>query len=341
MFKSNNSINKTMLDRSDLAARLTYHGGIQHELRMQNGKERALRRALIHSYQGCTIQLDDGREFRALMNPVKNSEDKDIKQLSIPYKDIQLNDIPHGKTIDGRVTIGIKPGDVFVWKETNTHWLVFLEFIEEDAYFRAQVIRCDQWIMIDGTKYWCHVRSALEATLDWKTQNSIIRNNPNYHLIMYITRNQQTDDYFHRFSKIKVGQVENTWEGGEHFKNWEIISRNPYAGDGVLALYLKEDYSNTIAEAEADAQQQVPPPPEQDMSLPYIDAPKEVEIYSTFTAILHNVSDLSGSWSISNTKAKIVENLNDSVQIKVVTGKSGTFDIKYGDLIHTVKILPA
>jgi hypothetical protein len=31
-----------------------------------------------------------------------------------------------GKTSEGEMDINIKPGDVFIWKETNTHWLVYL-----------------------------------------------------------------------------------------------------------------------------------------------------------------------------------------------------------------------
>jgi len=31
----------------------------------------------------------------------------------------------------------MKPGDVFTWKETNTHWLAFLQILNEKAYFRS------------------------------------------------------------------------------------------------------------------------------------------------------------------------------------------------------------
>jgi len=37
-------------------------------------------------------------------------------------------------------------GDVFEWKETGTHWLVYLQALEEDAYFRSEIRRCDQEI---------------------------------------------------------------------------------------------------------------------------------------------------------------------------------------------------
>lgn len=61
-----------------------------------------------------------------MINPDKNKPAYDNKILSIPYKDICLNMPRIGKAIEGEIPIDIKPGDVFVWKETDTHWLVYL-----------------------------------------------------------------------------------------------------------------------------------------------------------------------------------------------------------------------
>jgi hypothetical protein len=111
---------------------------------MINDKLRGLKKALLYSYQAATAILTDGREFRCLINPDKNKPAYDNKMLSIPYKDICLNKPRVGKTTEGEEEIGIKTGDVFTWKETDTHWLVYLEYIEEDAYFRSEIRRCDQ-----------------------------------------------------------------------------------------------------------------------------------------------------------------------------------------------------
>jgi len=55
-----------------------------------------------------------------------------------------LNDAAGGvKTSEGLTKIDIKPGSVFEWVETKTKWLVYLQFLEEDAYFRAEIRRCD------------------------------------------------------------------------------------------------------------------------------------------------------------------------------------------------------
>jgi hypothetical protein len=56
---------------------------------------------LLYSYQAATAILEDGREFRCLINPDKNKPAYDNKIISIPYKDICLNKPMVGKTTEG------------------------------------------------------------------------------------------------------------------------------------------------------------------------------------------------------------------------------------------------
>ena len=44
------------------------------------------------------------------------------------------------------------------------------------------------------------------------------------------------------------------------------------------------------------------------------------------------------AWEISNKKAKIVSTTETTATIKILVGKSGTFDLSYGDLTKTVQI---
>ena len=99
-----------------LKTRIDYYGGFEQEQRMNADKLRSLRRALWYSYQGQTAVLADGREFRCLINHDKLKEDYDDKIISIPYEDVCLN-LP---TPEKYSYIGMKVGDVFTWKETNT-----------------------------------------------------------------------------------------------------------------------------------------------------------------------------------------------------------------------------
>ena len=135
-----------------LNKRLQYQGGNQ-EQRFINDKLKSLKKALLYSYQAATATLSDGKEFRCLINPDKNKPAYDNKILSIPFKDICLNEPRVGKTSEGEIDINLAPGDVFTWKETNTHWLIYLRYLEEDAYFRSEIIRCRYSLNINGKDY--------------------------------------------------------------------------------------------------------------------------------------------------------------------------------------------
>ena len=136
----------------NMKARLKYAGGNQQE-RMNKDKLNSLRKALLYSYQAATAILSDGREFRCLINRNKLSTDLDDKILSIPFKDICLNAERIGTTTEGMVDTNIKEGDIIEWKENGSHWLVFLQRLEETAYFRADLRRCRYEISLDN-----HVR---------------------------------------------------------------------------------------------------------------------------------------------------------------------------------------
>ena len=96
----------------NLNKRLNYRGNNQQN-RMISGKLASLKRALLYSYQAATAILEDGREFRCLINPDKLKTNYDDKIISIPFEDICLNSDKIEKTSEGIQPIGIKTGDVF------------------------------------------------------------------------------------------------------------------------------------------------------------------------------------------------------------------------------------
>ena len=119
----------------NLQTRLQYKGGEKQLDRMKHSKVNTLKRALLYSYQSQTAILSDGREFRCLINKDKTKLYSDDKIISIPFDDICLNEkeltgVPIGeyKTSEGTQIIGMKPGDIFTWKDTNTDWIVYLQF---------------------------------------------------------------------------------------------------------------------------------------------------------------------------------------------------------------------
>lgn len=321
-----------------LNKRLQYQGGNQ-EQRFINDKLRGLKKALLYSYQAATATLSDGKEFRCLINPDKNKPAYDNKILSIPYKDICLNAPRVGKTSEGEIDIDIKPGDVFTWKETNTHWLVYLEYIEEDAYFRSEIRRCDQEVKIEDNSYWVYIRGPVETSIEWNQKAGIEWNTLNYSLVMYITADETTNNYFERFKTIKVLDPRYNKE-----KTWQVVGVDPYYGDGIIQVFLDEYFENSIADAVA-AEKPAETGKENpvDETAAYIDGPTEVQQYSKAYYEIHNAEE--GHWYLKWKDEE--QDLKSSLKIiplNISIGELGTFTLIYriqgqNDITLNVKIV--
>ena len=322
-----------------LNKRLRYQGGNQQE-RFIKDKLNSLKKALLYSYQAATATLADGREFRCLINPDKTKPAYDNKIISIPYKDVCLNKPRVGKTTEGEEQIGMKPGDVFTWKETNTHWLVYLEAIEEDAYFRSEIRRCDQQVEINKTKYWVYLRGPVETSIEWTQKSQIEWNTLNYSLVMYITADQNTNEYFERFKTIKVIDPRYNKE-----KTWQIVGVDPYYGDGILQIFLDEFFENSIADAVAAEKQkqtsQVNPTNE---TAALISGPTEVQQYSKAYYEIQNAEN--GHWYLSwKGQEQDLKSSNKIIPLNVSIGELGVFTLIYridgqDDITLDVKIIP-
>ena len=306
-----------------LNKRLQYQGGNQ-EQRFINDKLRSLKKALLYSYQAATAILSDEREFRCLINPDKNKPAYDNKILSIPYKDICLNKPRVGKTTQGEQEIGIKPGDVFTWKETNTHWLVYLEYIEEDAYFRSEIRRCDQEVKIENNSYWVYIRGPVETSIEWAQKSGIEWNSLNYSLIMYITADEITNNYFNRFKVIKIIDPRSNTE-----KSWQVVGVDPYYGDGIIQVFLDEFFENSIADAVAAqkaAETSETEPISKDAA--YINGPTQVKQYSKAYYEIRNAEN--GHWYLKWKNYE--QDLNSSLKIvplEISIGELGVFTLIY------------
>ena len=307
----------------NMKARLQYMGGNQQE-RMNKDKLHSLKKALLYSYQAATAVLSDGREFRCLINRNKLSLDLDDKILSIPFKDICLNADKVGTTTEGQVETGIKEGDVIEWKENGSHWLVFLQRLEETAYFRADLRRCRYEITLDnGKKYWGYIRGPVEQSMVWMQSSGNYFNKLNYTLVMYLTKNEETLDYFHRFSKITING-----------RPWEVQAVDDMSTPGILEIALKETFSNT---PETDIDKAVKESINIDIvdvkEETYIHGPAEIYPYDVKTYELKNYQWKAGTWTIENeSRPKMVSLTNveeTSVIINVLTGRSGSFTLVY------------
>ena len=128
-----------MLDK--MKSRLDYRGGKDQIDRMNSDKLKSLESAMKYSYQSATINiLPQQCLCKCLINPDKLSMDVDNKILSIPYYD------------------EIREGSVIWWSETDSYWLVYLQHLEETAYFRASLRRCRNQVELNGgKKYWVYI----------------------------------------------------------------------------------------------------------------------------------------------------------------------------------------
>lgn len=326
MLKYDEYVNETVSGLDNLKTRLEYQGGITAEGRFQKDKLESLRKSLLYSYQAETAVIND-KMFRCLLNPNKQKADYDCKILSIPYEDICLGEYneetaevsfkePDGITSKRMVSTDIKAGEVFLWKETNTHWLVYLQFLEEDSYFRGEVYKCEEEpIEINGKKYYIYIRGPVETTIQWRQKGNISWNNINYSLIMYITKNEDTLDYFHRFKQVKIGK-----------NMWEVKTVDPYAADGIIEVCLGEWYNNEFAE-----EQEKPIEPDEGADKPPIPRIEGPKIVNPFDIVKYTIIGFNkGQWSISNNKkANFIKSEGDVITIEVITGKSGKFDLTY------------
>ena len=277
------------LDR--MKQRMEYDGG-DVDGRLVKAKFKSFHAAL-KSYQGEWITFND-KIHRCLINADKLKEDYDIKMISVGFD------------------ANIKEGDVFLWNRTNTHWLVYLQQHSEEAYFRAQIRKCSYQIDIDGTLYWMSVTGPAEKSIEWATQHNIAYNKLNYTAILYITKNEVTNEYFNRHKKIK-------FDG----HNWTVAVVDRYSQDAVLEVVLEEDFNNSFAEEESTPEIIIP-----DETLPYIDGPREIRVYDT--SVVYSIKNMSnGSWLVNSSKVKIVNSDSSMCEIDVLTGKSNSFKLSY------------
>ena len=193
-----------------------------------------------------------------------------------------------------------------------------------DAYFRADIRRCNHEAEIDGRKYSVYARGPVENSLNWKKGNLEMYNELNYTLIMYITKDEFTLDYFERFKKIKIDN-----------KPWEVQAVDTMSSVGIIEVALKETFSNTLEEEMKDAETETNG--NQEAGLPHIVGSTIVYPYETYSYSIDGLTN--GVWSVDNMKlVKINEFNNIEISISIKTGRSGNFTLSYISGSQTVEL---
>lgn len=274
--------------------RIQYAGGVMDN-RVDKSKLHSMQMALQNSYQAEWITLNDN-QYRCLINPDKLKEDYDQKVISIEH------------------SAGMKEGDVFYWDRTDTHWLVYLQQHSESAYFRAQIRRCNYEIEVNKHKYWVYLRGPVETALVWRQKHNIEFNDLNYSLLIYVTKNEETLDFFKRFQILKI-------DG----HRWRVAATDIFSQGSIIEVYLEEFFDNSLEEEQIKKEPIIFGEEE-----PYIDGPQFVEPYQTeIKYSLANNLNATGAFLVSSKKVKIVNSDNNSCIINVVSGKAGEFKIIY------------
>lgn len=201
--------------------RLNYQGGNQ-EQRMIKDKYNSFQKSLLYSYQSVDIKRDEEeKSYKALINPDKLKPDYDDKILSVDFK------------------YNYKPGDIFYWVGTNTHWLVYLRQLTEDAYFRGEIKRCKyklQWIndKKQEVSTWAYIRGPVETKVEFIQKKGISLDVPNWTLDIYIPASDENKKKFkERYEKFYF----------DH-KCWEVQVIDSVSIDGVIQIEALEYYNN-------------------------------------------------------------------------------------------------
>lgn len=317
-----------------LKKRINYDGGPMQEQRMNLDKLRSLKKALWYSYQAQTAILTDNREFRCLINHDKLKEDYDDKIISIPYDDICLNAAALELPTDVEQHIGMKVGDTFTWKETDTRWIIIQEILEENAYFRGTIRKAEDEVIINGHPYYGYLGKWSKEAL-WHTKGLNSWSEMGYEVVLYITKNEETEDFFHRFKKVMISN-----------RLWEVQMVNDITSDTMLIIYLKETFTNEFEPVdnnntiENNSQEETENENNELNIEPIIIGQ---DIVSPFDSVVYTIENAeNGHWELSNTKAKIINETEYSIDISIISAKSGNFEIKYvrdNDILATKTVV--
>ena len=335
-----------MLDKTTLRTRLNWHGGVQQIDRMNKDKLRSLQAALWYSYQGCNIKLSDGRIFRALINVDKLKPDYEDKVLSIPFKARRIDEETLQLDKNGEEeVVGIQPGDTFIWLSNSpdipdTKWLVYLQNMEETAYFRAELRECNQMVQIDGKEYIAWFKGPDQDEIEWHKKGSFEWNGLSYSRVMYITRDENTLRIFKRFEQFYFDENDNLIHNPEkkgHKDRWEVQAVNQVYGDGIIRVAFKEYFGETVPLPDPEPEIEVPENAEE--LPPEIIGKDEVYPYDRVDYVI-SVPIEGATWSVDNLKLVQIREQDDpnKLSLYIKTGKKGTFTITYGDLTKVIQI---
>ena len=318
-----------------MASELAMHGGFPQQERMVRDKRKSLDKATLYSYQAVRVRkiqdkdlsmVEKGPLARALINPDKTKFDYDDKILSIGFE------------------YEFEPGDVFEWDRTNSYWLITLQDLNEIAYFRAEIRRCDytiNWLDDEGNeqKSYVAVRGPVETKINFIQKHGISVDEPNYSLHILLPRNEKTMKAFQRYSKFYLKDADSP----DDSICWRVEATDSISTKGILEITAVEYYANETEDdvekglVGAYIEKNVEPEvnPTEDIVGPTFIKPKlEYEYYV-------EAKNTNGDWFIDSNKKLpvILEKFTTprnipGVKVKWTSSQSGSFTLWFGEEGH-------
>ena len=303
---------------NNLASRLEAAGGPSQQSRMVRDKRRSLDRAVLYSYQGAFIKnIKEENQYRALINPDKLKQDYDDKIVSVGFE------------------AGFESGDIFEWVGTNTYWLIYLQDLNEVAYFRGEIRRCSyeiSWLDENGDKHstYAAIRGPVETKINYIQKHQISVDTPNYSLNILMPLTEETKAYFKRYATFYL-------QGDEVC--WRVEAIDWISTPGILNVVGVEFYAN---EAEDDIANGIAGglvAKKIDSSTPedIIQGPGFIKPQKQYTYTLLN-TNIAGEWSWDQSLP--IQSVVNSTELKIKWMKnySGQFELKYGEHTKTIVV---
>lgn len=332
----------TIIANTSLPQRLHIHGGFDQQSRMVHDKKRTLDRVLNFSYQGANVRKIHSKDVgpnkdwtkltphpmvRALINPDKTKMDYDDKIISIPYE------------------TGFKVGDVFEWCGTDSHWLIYLQDMNEIAYFRGEIRKCSyeiSWEDENGMhSTYAAIRGPVETKIDYIQKHQISVDNPNYSLHILMPRTEATLKQFQRYSKFYLQKP----ESGAPNVCWRVEAVDWISTPGILEINAVEYYAN---ETEDDVENGIvgafiaepENPNEGNEDADRIEGETFIKPHGVYYYTYHGLGTSKWRIDTANLPLTISVNPKDNRQLQLRWEKShsGQFDITYGKVTKTIVV---
>ena len=272
------------------------------------------------------------------MNPNKLKQDYDDKVISIGFEH------------------KFNCGDVFEWCNTGTYWLIYLQDLDELAYFRGDVRRCTYQIpfMMDDELNVVYVanRGPVETKIDYIQKHTTSVDNPNYSLNLLIPKNEKTLKFFKRYQKFYIWPE----DGSVYDTCWRVEAVNNISMTGVIEVNAVEYYANEFTDDRDAGLADVFKIPDPILKRKIIDDNKDNNkilniVGETFIKPKKeydfnlNIKNVRGTWKIEGNDVPvriISEGTNDkgfsTIKLKWDSTYSGQFDLVYGTSRKTIVV---